>query len=299
MNKAHIAEIGKIVFRVAMKKPVFLTFMSLLFLIVSTASYPRPTIASGTIFIRANGNVEGTDMIKRDGGIYTLIDSIFGEIVVEKDSIVVDGADYILQGTGSGTGIDLKRRCNVTIKNMKVRAFGDGIYLRHSSENTISGSYIENNDYGILLWDSSGNVVRGNSITKNQYGIGLFNSSNHNNISENNITKNYLSIWLFGSSSTSVYHNNFVNNTKRIVTLGSVLNVWDDGYPSGGNYWSNYTEQDSDADGIGDTPYVIDENSQDNYPLMKQFTIPEFPTWTLLLLLLIVSIVVLAMCRTD
>ena len=299
MNKAHIAEIGKIVFRVAMKKPVFLMFMSLLFLTVSITSFPRPTIAPGTIHIRTNGNVEGTDKIQRDGNVYILVDSISNKIVVEKDNIIVDGAGYILQGTGDGTGIDLTRRCNVTIKNMEVRAFGDGIYLHHSSENTISGSYIENNDYGILLWDSSGNVVRGNSITKNQYGIGLFNSSNHNNISENNITKNYLSIWLFGSSSTSVYHNNFVNNTKRIVTLGSVLNVWDDGYPSGGNYWSNYTEQDSDADGIGDTPYVIDENNQDNYPLIKHFTIPEFPTGTLLLLLLIVSIVVLAMCRTD
>jgi len=55
-------------------------------------------------------------------------------------------------------------------------------------------------------------------------------------------------------------------------------NTWDNGYPSGGNYWSNYTDADlysgpyqneTGSDGIGDTPYVIDAENQDNYPLMN------------------------------
>jgi len=49
----------------------------------------------------------------------------------------------------------------------------------------------------------------------------------------------------------------------------SSINAWDDGYPSGGNYWSDYTGVDADGDGIGDTPYVIDENNTDRYPLMN------------------------------
>jgi hypothetical protein len=59
------------------------------------------------------------------------------------------------------------------------------------------------------------------------------------------------------------------------------LDVWDNGYPSGGNYWSNYDGTDSysgpcqnvtGSDGVGDTPYVIDGSNQDNYPLMTPHT---------------------------
>ena len=46
-------------------------------------------------------------------------------------------------------------------------------------------------------------------------------------------------------------------------------NTWDNGYPAGGNYWSNYAGVDSNHDGIGDSPYIIDANNQDRYPLMN------------------------------
>jgi hypothetical protein len=51
-------------------------------------------------------------------------------------------------------------------------------------------------------------------------------------------------------------------------------NFWDNG--SEGNYWSNYNGTDANRDGIGDTPYIIEVNSTDRYPLMS--IIPEFPS---------------------
>ena len=54
-------------------------------------------------------------------------------------------------------------------------------------------------------------------------------------------------------------------------------NSWNDTYPSGGNYWSDYEGLDLNStpsqdvppsDGIGDTPYNIDADSTDYYPLM-------------------------------
>ena len=43
--------------------------------------------AESTIYIRADGSVEGTDNIHRDGNVYTFTGDIFGSIVVEKDNI--------------------------------------------------------------------------------------------------------------------------------------------------------------------------------------------------------------------
>jgi len=68
-----------------------------------------------------------------------------------------------------------------------------------------------------------------------------------------------------------------------IETQGSA-NVWDDGYPSGGNYWSNYDGVDlfsgpyqnmTGSDGMGDTPHVLDVGHVDHYPLMKRAHISE------------------------
>jgi hypothetical protein len=68
-----------------------------------------------------------------------------------------------------------------------------------------------------------------------------------------------------------IYHNNFIDNTLQVYSFES-LNVWDDGYPSGGNYWSDYTGTDGNGDGIGDTPYTIDVNNIDHYPLVNPWT---------------------------
>ncbi|MEM0493468.1 MAG: NosD domain-containing protein, partial [Candidatus Thermoplasmatota archaeon] len=79
-----------------------------------------------------------------------------------------------------------------------------------------------------------------------------------------------------------IYHNDFINNTYSAYDETIDLNTWDDGYPSGGNYWSDYTGDDQfsgpeqnnpGSDGIGDTPYTTDDgNNQDNYPLMSPFS---------------------------
>jgi len=96
-----------------------------------------------------------------------------------------------------------------------------------------------------------------------------------------------MAIYLWDSSNNVFCHNNFINNTYQVYTSNSV-NVWDDGYPSGGNYWSDYTGVDlfsgpyqnkTKSDGIGDAPYIIDVNNTDRYPLMAPFTAFDACTW--------------------
>ena len=85
-----------------------------------------------TVYIRADGSIDPPDApIQRYGNIYTLTGNITGPddgIIVERDNIIVEGAGYVFHG-GLGSGIDLSYANNVTIKNMKIKAFSSSISL--------------------------------------------------------------------------------------------------------------------------------------------------------------------------
>ena len=184
-----------------------------------------------------------------------------------------------------GNGIYFYSSSNNIISGNNIANNGGGIYLRSVSNNIISGNNITNSGTGIYLWatsdigyPSSNNSISGNNITANSgtgISLGYFGSYSHvvnTIISENNIANNGRGISGYFSNST-IYHNNFINNKAG----GGAGNKWDNGYPSGGNYWSDYTgdeffsgpyQNETGFDGIGDTPYVIGENNQDNYPLI-------------------------------
>jgi len=157
----------------------------------------------------------------------------------------------------------------ITVQNLDLRNNGQGLLLVYATNSTITTNSIANNECGIHLVHSSSNVISGNNVTCNTRGF-FYDQSSNNSLTENNITNNEYGIWLDESSDNEFYHNHFTNNTRQvsIERFGGCVNVWDDGYPSGGNYWSDYAGVDEDGDGIGDTPYVIDEANEDRYPLI-------------------------------
>jgi hypothetical protein len=87
----------------------------------------------------------------------------------------------------------------------------------------------------------------------------------------------------YNSTTATLYHNNFIGNRYQVSTILSEYpaQYFDNG--AEGNYWSDYHGKDADGDGIGDTPYVIDANRSDRYPLMAPFDIDsmtlELPEW--------------------
>ena len=299
------------------RKLVLALALTLLVGTLSVALNVQDAKASGAIYIRADGSIDPPDapVSTVDNATYTLTGNITSDvdgIVVERSNIVVDGADYTVQGAETGSGFSLAAD-NVTVRNTCVQKFRYGIVISSSgctvindvitynvkwgvylggSDNRIISNRIANTGLNLVGYDivgiycgygSDNNTIADNHIEENGYvgsGILLYRSSD-NTITGNNITNHdYAGIYLDTLSGNVIYHNNFINNYYQVSGYYSA-NTWDGGYPSGGNYWSNYTgvdlksgfyQNETGSDGIGDLPYVIDSANQDNYPLVHPWS---------------------------
>jgi parallel beta-helix repeat protein len=182
-------------------------------------------------------------------------------------------------------GLYLRWNCtnNIIQRNFMTNNSAAIVLQRASSNNNVTGNIITNNNDGIGVDRSLSNSLSRNFIANNENGIWLFETRN-NIISENDVVNNTWGIRIQDAYNNSIYHNNFINNEYQVYPLSGYTistNLWDDGYPSGGNYWSDYFgldlyggphQNETGSDGIGDTPYVIGENDRDNYPLMKPWS---------------------------
>ena len=213
-----------------------------------------------------------------------------GNIIIN-NTLTDNGHGIILYDSSNNTLIGNKlyddARCttlyllssdNNTIKNNTIY-YGNSIYLRKSNNNSIIGNIISHCWYGIRLSNASDNIILCNSfISSTDYGIycGFYFNEIHV-LNMRNANCCYLQNYDIPSIENKVldfihgnnifYHNNFINNS--VNAYDKCNNIWDDGYPSGGNYWDDYTGNDSDGDGIGDTAYSISGGeNEDRYPLM-------------------------------
>jgi parallel beta-helix repeat protein len=270
----------------------------------SDGTTPIPPTA-GVIYIRPDGQINpSTAPISKVGdSYYKFTADINDQIIVEKDNITIDGANHLLQGAGEyySKGIDLTERSNVTITNLEITGFDYGVYLSTASNNVLLHNNFKNNYCGIwIVAYSNDNIISGNNIESNEmYAIWLKESLN-NKISENRITShtnysiyvrasnyttfsantiedNMLGFFFYEASDNILYHNNIINNMNQGSTLTST-NVWSSDSSYGGNYWSDYEirypdAMESDGSGIWNTPYVIDDDNQDNYPLVNPWII--------------------------
>lgn len=248
------------------------TCLILLILSFSIASFAvlaqAQTPFSGAIIIGSDGSINPTSApIQKSGETYKLLDGFAGNITIQRDNIVLDGAGFVISSTITGTettvGVDLPFRSNVTVTNLQISGFVQGIHLLNSTNCNLIGNNMTANIDGIRVENSSDNFIIGNNITANRHGVHPY---------QGNV----------------FYHNNFVNSSDSDVFFDSLNHVdtWDNGYPSGGNYWSNYTgidekkgpsQNEAGSDGIGDMPFIIDSNNTDKYPLIAPYIYESQP----------------------
>jgi parallel beta-helix repeat protein len=254
-----------------------------------SAVVSSPTVADGVVYI---GSLDGT--------VYA-----FGNVVrVPQDFPTVQaainaaapGATIIIAPGIYNTSIVINKTLTIIglpgSDGPKYKGGGSGIAVTISSGasgSIVTGITITNWNQGILVNGSSNIKIYNNAFQQNSIAINLTQSSTGTTICANTFSQNSIGIILTNSNGNTIYHNNFIGNTQQVSVSGSSNNVWDNGYPSGGNYWSDYTGVDlksgpnqdqPGSDGIGDTPYTKG-GITDQYPLMNpwpyQITQPSLP----------------------
>jgi parallel beta-helix repeat protein len=166
---------------------------------------------------------------------------------------------------------------------------GDIVYVFNGmyTENIVVSKSIEligeDKENTVITGDGFGTVVKiiaecvnvtGFTITKsgsNSNNAGIMIHTPYNTIINNNIqNNNYYGIYVIDGYDNIIYHNNIVENTYQAFDVNAA-SFWDGGYPTGGNYWSDYTGTDESEDGIGEIPYPTGNSSADNYPLIHPY----------------------------
>jgi len=162
-------------------------------------------------------------------------------------------SDYIVGDAGQVVAVNCE---NLTVKDLSLTYASIGVEFWETKNSTISKNDLTNNNIGIMLYYSSSNTIERNNVSNNGHGIHLWYSSN-NEIYVNNFISNIYNV--YSSSSTNTW-----NSTSQI-TYTYIDNQYTNYL---GNYWDDYTDIDTNSDGIWDNPNSI-YSDWDYHPLKE------------------------------
>jgi hypothetical protein len=289
----------------------------LVFSALATAQAQTGAAPQDVIHILPDGTVTPASApIHRNGSFYQLTDNVNASIIVERNNITLDGRGFTVQGKVPVYPVNaqaaIKLICmGVTVEHFQFKDWWVGV-LGVYDGNRIIGNDFTNVDISVAVYADNYEITQNyldyvrivgsnihifsNEIQIGTYGTGFWVTNSTNLTVEANSVKMGSSITSFvsvtGESSLKVFHNNFFNADKVKFRFGefyllglsglSDVTPWDDGYPSGGNYWGDYIERYNNASSLGDsgiwnTKYLLeaDYNSSliDRYPLVNPYNV--------------------------
>jgi parallel beta-helix repeat protein len=171
---------------------------------------------------------------------------------------------------------------DITVSNVVLEKNWQNLLFAYVSNSKITNVTSTLGEDSFWIIESRGCNLQNNNISENIWGgVALVNTVDCT-VQGNTFKANGgYGLFLSDSSSNRFFHNNFVDNPYQAWLYGVNSNSWDNGYSSGGNYWSNYTGVDqksgkfqnvTGSDDLGDTPVDLAQDNVDNYPLMSPWT---------------------------
>ncbi len=245
--------------------------------------------------INASGNDYGFDIGNSGGGVviegFRIIDALTAGLYIHSlgnltaRDIVVEAApgsvgvlvrslsdvrlfNVTVHGHGSGTGIYVRSAGDILVINVSVTGLGTGVYVGYSSSVYIYGSLIRACGTGVYV-ENAGLELIYSVVEDNDLGVKARNTG-----------------------SLTMYFNRFIGNgdnadlehvTETAFTTGEPIKYLFNGREYRGvvgNYWGGVECSDTDGDGVGEKPVLVDNESGTEYydtaPICPRFMVEPY-----------------------
>jgi parallel beta-helix repeat protein len=177
--------------------------------------------ANSPILIQADGTIQGTSDIQREGNLYTLTADVQGPLFVKSDYITINGSGHTLQG-GNGRGIVLSQRHNVTVEDTRITLdLGYVIDLTGAVGCALIGDTLVGTPQSVPGYTSAPLI--------GPMGINVLNSQNIS-VKDCTITNCWTGLSIDKSSGSTIIGNNVVGGGAGFDIQNSAGNVFRDNH---------------------------------------------------------------------
>jgi nitrous oxidase accessory protein len=227
-----------------------------------------------------------------------------GYVAVTGDRTQIVGNN--ITGTGTVTGLLVNGSyCNITDNTSSGLLYFDFTTNKYVTDTDAGGFISATGSHNVIARNTFYRITiseTSNEISNNTINILELSNASYNTVFNNQIYSETASygVQLTGISvaqNNTLYHNNllskYYDHMVRLYAYNSThVNFWDNG--NEGNFWADYNGTDANGEWIGDSPYVIDVNNVDHYPLMNPLGVSAPQVWLGFsqTMLIIISIVV-------